>query len=203
VAKSGVDVRDIAAVGIANQRETTIVWEKATGRPVYNAIVWQCRRTAEIVDALIAADTTPTSARRRASCRTPILGPKIQWILDNVPGARVKPSGASCCSARWTRGHVEADERPRPRDRPHERQPDDAVQYPHAPVGRRASAAHEHPARDAPAVRESSFIYGHVPIQDVFVPIAGVAGDQQAALFGQTCFSQAKRKTPTARAASC
>ena len=105
LAKSGVNVRDIAAVGIANQRETTVVWDKATGRPVCNAIVWQCRRTSDIVDELVRGGHD--AYIRETTGLVPdayFSGPKIKWILDNVAGARERPSGASSCSARSTRG---------------------------------------------------------------------------------------------------
>ncbi|MBP5730411.1 MAG: glycerol kinase, partial [Clostridia bacterium] len=91
VARSGIAPEEIAAVGITNQRETTIVWEKATGRPVYNAIVWQCRRTADICGELerqgcaeLISDITGLKIDAYFS------GTKIKWILDNVPGAREK-----------------------------------------------------------------------------------------------------------------
>ena len=104
--KSGLSPTDIAAIGITNQRETTIVWDKATGEPIYNAIVWQCRRTAPICDELRGrrADgahpgedrpcaSTPTSpARRSSGCST------------TSPVRASAPSAASCCSALWTRG---------------------------------------------------------------------------------------------------
>ena len=89
IARSGVNVEDIGAIGITNQRETTIVWDKQTGQPIYNAIVWQCRRTAEIVDDLKAQgfadyikETTGLIPDAYFS------GTKIKWILDHVPGAR-------------------------------------------------------------------------------------------------------------------
>lgn len=89
IAKSGVSVGDIAGIGITNQRETTVVWDKATGTPVYNAIVWQCRRTAEMSDALKAAGLTDTI--RQTTGLMPdayFSGTKIKWILDHVEGAR-------------------------------------------------------------------------------------------------------------------
>ena len=90
VAQSGVDVHDIAAIGITNQRETTILWEKATGRPIYNAIVWQCRRTAPLVDELVQRPGMTEYIRENTGLMPDAYfsATKIKWILDNVPGAR-------------------------------------------------------------------------------------------------------------------
>ena len=90
VAQSGVDVHDIAAIGITNQRETTILWEKATGRPIYNAIVWQCRRTAPLVDELVQQPGMTEYIRENTGLMPDAYfsATKIKWILDNVPGAR-------------------------------------------------------------------------------------------------------------------
>ena len=92
VAQSGVDVHDIAAIGITNQRETTILWEKATGRPIYNAIVWQCRRTAPLVDELLKTPGMADYIRENTGLVPDAYfsATKIKWILDNVPGAREK-----------------------------------------------------------------------------------------------------------------
>ena len=196
VAKSGVDVRDIAAVGIANQRETTIVWDKSTGRPVCNAIVWQCRRTSEIIDELVRGGHD--AYIRQTTGLVPdayFSGPKIKWILDNVEGAREKAEqgellfGTVDTWLMWklTNGRVHATDRTN---------------------ASRTMLYNIHtlkwdsellklmdiPRAMLPEVRASSFVYGHVPIQDVFIPIAGVAGDQQAALFGQTCFNKGEAK---------
>ena len=106
IAQSGVDPRDIAGIGITNQRETTILWDKNTGRPVYNAIVWQCRRTAPLVDELLGPPAWRTiSGKTPALCRTPIsLPPKSSgsWRTFPVRGKRPRPE--SFCSARWTHG---------------------------------------------------------------------------------------------------
>ena len=89
VTESGIDVADIAAIGITNQRETTIVWDKNTGRPVYNAIVWQCRRTAEIVDDLRKKGLTDYIRQTTGLVLDAYFsGTKIKWILDNVDGAQ-------------------------------------------------------------------------------------------------------------------
>src|SRR6476620_8864651 len=89
LAKAGVTARDVAAIGITNQRETTVVWERATGRPVCNAIVWQDRRTAEACDALKARGLEPQiSAKTGLVLDAYFSGTKLAWILDNVPDAR-------------------------------------------------------------------------------------------------------------------
>ena len=106
IAQSGVDPRDIAGIGITNQRETTILWDKNTGRPVYNAIVWQCRRTAPLVDELLKTPAwQTTSGKTPALCRTPISPPPRSsgsWTTSPVRGKR--PRRGSFCSARWTHG---------------------------------------------------------------------------------------------------
>ena len=92
IAQSGVDPRDIAGIGITNQRETTILWDKNTGRPVYNAIVWQCRRTAPLVDELLKTPGMADYIRENTGLVPDAYfsATKIKWILDNVPGAREK-----------------------------------------------------------------------------------------------------------------
>ena len=92
LAQSGVDVREIAGIGITNQRETAIVWDKDTGRPVYNAIVWQCRRTAALCEELKKDEDFTAYVKERTGLLVDAYfsGTKIQWILDNVPGAREK-----------------------------------------------------------------------------------------------------------------
>ena len=105
VAQSGVDPKDIAGIGITNQRETTILWDKETGRPICNAIVWQCRRTAPIVDKLLA-DGLGDHIRNTTGLVPDAYfsATKIKWILDHADGARKRPGGGKSCSARWTAG---------------------------------------------------------------------------------------------------
>ena len=156
IAQSGVDPRDIAGIGITNQRETTILWERATGRPVYNAIVWQCRRTAPIVDELLKTPGMDEYIRENTGLVPDAYfsATKIKWILDHVPGAREKAE-AGRAAVRY-RGHLaglEADGRQGPCDRPHQRQPHHALQHPHAGLGRKAASGTghppQHPARGA------------------------------------------------------
>ena len=196
IARSGVNVEDIGAIGITNQRETTIVWDKQTGQPIYNAIVWQCRRTAEIVDDLKAQgfadyikETTGLIPDAYFS------GTKIKWILDHVPGARERARKGEILFGtvetwliwKLTKGAVHV------------------TDYTNAS---RTMIYNIHtlewdnklleildiPREMLPRVCNSSEVYGHVAVQNHLIPIAGIAGDQQAALFGQCCFRSGDAK---------
>ena len=129
VAQSGVDVHDIAAIGITNQRETTILWEKATGRPIYNAIVWQCRRTAPLVDELLQQPGMADYIRENTGLMPDAYfsATKIKWILDNVPGAGAGRGRGDPVRHRGHMAGLEADRRQSARHRPHQRQPHHAV----------------------------------------------------------------------------
>jgi len=190
VAKSDVDVSDIKAIGIANQRETTIVWEKATGKPIYNAIVWQCRRTADIIEKLTTAGLS--DAIQEATGLIPdayFSGSKIAWILDNVDGARERARRGELLFGtvdtwllwKMTDGKVHATDYTNASRTMifniHTLDWDDTI-----------LTALDVPRAMLPDVRSSSEVYGYVDIHGVNVPIAGIAGDQQAALFGQCCF---------------
>ena len=197
LAKSGVDVQEIAGIGITNQRETAIVWDRETGRPVYNAIVWQCRRTAALCEEL-KQDTAFTDYVQK---RTGLLidayfsATKIKWILDNVPGARQQAEEGKLLFGtvdtwliwKLTGGAAHV------------------TDYTNA--SRTMLFDIEHlcwdkticdrlgiPMAMLPKVCSCSEVYGTVNIQGVEVPIAGIAGDQQAALFGQTCFEAGEAK---------
>ena len=197
LAKSGVDVQEIAGIGITNQRETAIVWDKETGRPVHNAIVWQCRRTAALCEEL-KKDTAFTEYVQQ---RTGLLidayfsATKIKWILDNVPGARQQAEEGKLLFGtvdtwliwKLTGGAAHV------------------TDYTNA--SRTMLFDIENlcwdkticdrlgiPMNMLPKVCSCSEVYGTVNIQGVEVPIAGIAGDQQAALFGQTCFEAGEAK---------
>ena len=196
VAQSGVNPKEIAAIGITNQRETTIVWDRETGRPVYNAIVWQCRRTADIVDMLTAQGLADHI--RKTTGLIPdayFSATKIKWILDHVAGAREKARegkllfGTVDTWLTWklTGGAVHV------------------TDYTNASRtmlydihnlcwDETLLTALDIPAAMLPQVRPSSEVYGYADIQGASVPIAGIAGDQQAALFGQTCFEPGDAK---------
>ena len=196
IAQSGIDPADIAAIGITNQRETTILWDKATGRPICNAIVWQCRRTAGIVDELIAQGLEEHI--RKTTGLIPdayFSGTKIKWILDHVEGAREKAArgeilfGTVDTWLLWklTGGAVHVTDATNASRTMlydiHKLCWDDTL-----------LKALDIPKAMLPEVRSSSEIYGYTEIQGVKVPIAGIAGDQQAALFGQTCFEPGDAK---------
>lgn len=196
IAKSGVNVRDIAAIGITNQRETTILWDKTTGRPIYNAIVWQCRRTAEICDQLKLRGLTDYIRDATGLVLDAYFsGTKIKWILDRVPGAREKAERGEILFGtvdswliwKLTGGEIHVTDYTNASRTMiyniHRLDWDD-----------RLLEALDIPRAMLPEVHNSSEVYGHVTIQDVPIPIAGIAGDQQAALFGQTCFEKGDAK---------
>ena len=196
IAQSGIDPRDIAGIGITNQRETTILWDKATGRPICNAIVWQCRRTAGIVDQLLA-DGYGEHIRKTTGLVPDAYfsGTKIKWILDHVEGAREKAARGEILFGtvdswlvwKLTGGAVHVTDYTNASRTMlydiHKLDWDDAL-----------LRALDIPRAMLPQVRSSSEIYGYTEIQGVRVPIAGMAGDQQAALFGQTCFEAGDAK---------
>ncbi len=196
IAQSGIRVEEIAAIGITNQRETTILWDKATGRPIYNAIVWQCRRTAPLVDQLVADGFG--DAIREATGLIPdayFSGTKIRWILDHVEGARERARRGEILFGtvdtwliwKLTGGKVHVTDYTNASRTMiyniHTLDWDD-----------RLLAALDIPRQMMPEVHNSSEVYGTTTIQGVPVPIAGIAGDQQAALFGQTCFAKGEAK---------
>jgi len=196
VAQSGISVKNIAAVGITNQRETTIVWEKATGKPVYNAIVWQCRRTADIIERLIS-DGLADSIREKTGLIPDAYfsGSKIAWILENIDGAKEKAErgellfGTVDTWLLWklTGGKVHITDYTNASRTMifniHKLDWDDEL-----------LKALNIPRAMLPEVKSSSEIFGCTGIQGIDVPIAGIAGDQQAALFGQCCFDKGEVK---------
>jgi len=196
IAQSGVSPREIAGIGITNQRETTIVWDAETGRPVYNAIVWQCRRTADIVDALTAAGLSDHIKKTTGLIPDAYFSAtKIKWILDHVEGARERARqgkllfGTVDTWLLWklTGGSV------------HITDYTNASRTMLYDIHRLCwdetlLEALDIPRSMLPEVRPSSQVYGYTEIQGVKVPISGIAGDQQAALFGQTCFAPGDAK---------
>ncbi|MFP3042753.1 glycerol kinase GlpK [Treponema primitia] len=191
-----VAVEDIAAMGITNQRETTILWDKKTGRPIYNAIVWQCRRTADIVDALVKEGMGEYI--RKTTGLVPdayFSGTKIKWILDHVEGARDKARRGEILFGtvdtwliwKLTNGAVHVIDYTNASRTMifdiHALKWDDTL-----------LSAMDIPRAILPEVRPSSCVYGTVNIQGTDIPISGDAGDQQAALFGQCCFDKGEAK---------
>ena len=196
IAQSGIDPADIAGIGITNQRETTILWDKETGRPIYNAIVWQCRRTAGIVDQLLADGYGEYIQKTTGLVPDAYFsGTKIKWILDHVEGAREKARRGEILFGtvdswlvwKLTGGAVHVTDYTNASRTMlydiHKLDWDDTLLQ-----------ALDIPRAMLPEVRSSSEVYGYTEIQGVRVPIAGMAGDQQAALFGQTCFEAGDAK---------
>ncbi|MBE6588959.1 MAG: glycerol kinase GlpK [Ruminococcaceae bacterium] len=196
VAKSGISPEEIAAVGITNQRETVVVWERATGRPICPAIVWQCRRTADVCRAL-SEEGHEEYIRKATGLRLDpyFSGTKLKWILDHVEGARERAAAGELMAGtvdtwliwKLTDGRVFVTDRTN---------------------ASRTMLCNIHtgewdgemlrildiPRTILPEIRSSSEIYGTLECMGAEIPIAGIAGDQQAALFGQGCFSPGEAK---------
>ena len=197
LAQSGVDPAQVAAIGITNQRETTIVWDRETGRPVYNAIVWQCRRTAALCEELKADDELTSYIREHTGLLPDAYfsATKLKWVLDHVEGARERARRGELLFGtvdswliwKLTGGRV------------HVTDYTNASRTMLFDIQRLCWDEHicrtlDIPMEMLPQVRDSSAVYGTVNLQGVEVPIAGIAGDQQAALFGQACFSPGEAK---------
>ena len=197
LAQTGIAPTEVAAIGITNQRETTIVWDKATGRPIYNAIVWQCRRTAPLCEELKADGDFSDYIKEHTGLLIDAYfsATKLKWILDHVEGARERARAGELLFGTvdswlvWKltggKAHV--------------------TDYTNASrtmlfdiqnlcwdeeICRRLDI----PMEMLPQVCSSSQVYGFANLQGVEVPIAGIAGDQQAALFGQGCFHPGEAK---------
>lgn len=199
LSKIGVKAEDIAAIGITNQRETTIVWDKETGEPIYHAIVWQDRRTADYCEELVAKGLTDIYREKTGLVIDPYFSAtKIRWLLQNVPGAKRKAEEGKLLFGtvetwliwKLTGGTVHI------------------TDYSNASRTMLYNIVDlkwdedilkelDIPSSMLPSVRPSSEIYGKTK-EEFFggeIVIAGAAGDQQAALFGQTCFNQGQAKS--------
>ncbi|MEG2164946.1 MAG: glycerol kinase GlpK [Ruthenibacterium sp.] len=196
LAMSGIPAAEIAGIGITNQRETTIVWDKETGRPVYNAIVWQCRRTADICKELTAKGLAD-SIRDKTGLRIDAYfsATKIKWILDHVPDARTRAERGELLFGTvdtWLIWKLTG-------GKAHVTDYTNASRTMLFNIHTLAwdadiCAALDIPMCMLPKVCNSSEIYGTAKIDGAEIPIAGAAGDQQAALFGQTCFTRGEVK---------
>lgn len=198
MAKNSITASELAAIGITNQRETTIVWDKKTGKPVYHAIVWQCRRTADYVEELKREGYDKVIREKTGLIADPYFSAtKIKWILDNVDGAREKAENGELLFGtvdtwllyKLTNGRVFATD---------------------VTNASRTMLYNIHelcwdsellekfdiPSSMLPEVKDSSYIYGNTDagVIGAEVPVAGIAGDQQAALFGQCCFDKGEGK---------
>jgi len=196
LAKARAGARDIAAIGITNQRETTVVWERATGRPIANAIVWQDRRTAPLCDELRAAGHAPLFARKTGLVLDAYFsGTKLKWLLDNVTGARTRAARGELAFGTidsWLVWQLTG-------GRVHCTDPSNASRTLLFDIHTGAwddelLALLDVPRSLLPQVVPSSGVCGHAPIDGVDIPIAGIAGDQQAALFGQACLKPGMAK---------
>ena len=196
ITRADIDTHDVAAIGITNQRETTVVWDKTTGKPIYNAIVWQCRRTAEICDELTVRGLTEHI--RQTTGLVPdayFSATKIKWLLDNVPGARARAERGELLFGtvdswlvwKLTDGQAHVTDYTNASR---------TMLYNIHDLCWDERLLHELdiPAVMLPQVCDSSHIYGSCNVRGAQIPIAGIAGDQQAALFGQGCFSAGEAK---------
>jgi len=195
-----IDAHQIRAIGITNQRETTVVWERGTGRPIHPAIVWQCRRTTDACRYLKEAGHEPEVRARTGLVLDPYFsGTKVAWILDRVDGARARAERGELAFGtidsyllwRLTGGTVHATD------------PSNASRtllfgLQSAAWDDDMAALFRVPREVLPEVRTSSEVYGYTRGLDFLpdgLPIAGIAGDQQAALFGQACFNPGEAKS--------
>ena len=198
MSKIGAVAKDIAAIGITNQRETTIVWDKATGEPVYHAIVWQCRRTSEYCDSLKEKGLTDSFRQKTGLIIDAYFsGTKLKWILDNVEGVRERAEAGEVLFGtvetwliwKLTKGRVHV------------------TDYSNASRTMLFNIQELKWDQDIlkelnipecmlPEAKPSSFVYGETDSQFFGgpIPIGGAAGDQQSALFGQTCFTAGEAK---------
>lgn len=191
IAKNGLSPEDICAIGITNQRETVIVWDRETGRPIAPAIVWQCRRTAEMCDALKQSGKAEMIYQKTGLLIDAYFSAtKLAWILDNVEGARKAAEEGKLCFGtvdtwllyRLTDGKVHAT---------------DVTNASRTMLFNIHTSSWDEellslfdiPSSVLPKVYPSGHIYGHLNLSGTEIPIAGMAGDQQAALFGQGCTS--------------
>ena len=193
VEKSGVDVADIAAIGITNQRETTLLWERETGRPLCNAIVWQCRRTAPLVERL-KRDGLGNVIRDRTGLIPDayFAGTKLQWMLDAIPGSRERALDGELCFGTvdtFLAWHLTG-------GRAHVTDATNAARTMLYNIyeqrwDEKLLQAMNIPAELLPEVVDSSQVVGYLDkrILGREIPIAALAGDQHAALFGQGCFA--------------
>ena len=196
---AGVTGSEVAAIGITNQRETTILWDRASGRPIHHAIVWQCRRTAAICDGLRRSGAEPELRRKTGLVIDPYFsGTKIRWLLDEVPGARARAERGELCFGtvdswllwRLTAGAVHATD-PSNASRTlcfdiRSLEWDDGLL--------RLLGV---PGTLFPRVMPSAGVFGETAAGGPLpagIPVAGIAGDQQAALFGQACFEPGMAK---------
>jgi len=197
--RAQVSASQIAGIGITNQRETTVVWDRKTGQAIHNAIVWQSRQTAEICEQL-KADGYAELVRERTGLLIDAYfsGTKVKWILDKVPGARARAERGELLFGTvdtWLLWNLSE-------DRTHATDLSNASRTLMYDIHKQQWCPDllkmlDVPAAMLPEVRDSSTVFAHTSAQSVFghrVPISGIAGDQQAALFGHACFEAGMAK---------
>jgi glycerol kinase len=189
LAAAGATASDLACVGMTNQRETSLIWDRQSGAPIMNAVVWQCRRTAAICEQLKAAGLADAIQRRTGLVVDAYFsGTKIQWMLDQVPGARARAERGELCFGTvdsWLMWQLSG-------GRIHATDVTNASRTMLMDVDTRQWDAEllewlRVPASLMPEIRPSAGLFGELMIEGVAVPLTGVAGDQQAALYGQRC----------------
>ena len=193
IAKSGIHESEISSIGITNQRETTVLWNRETGAPLMNAIVWQCRRSAGIIEALTDSERTVIKEKTGLIPDAYFSAGKIKWVFDNIDGARKLAENGKLAFGTvdsWLIYKLTGE---------------------HATDRTNASRTMLYninslqwdselcdmfgvPMSMLPTVKSSSELYGYAQVGSEKIPVCGVAGDQQAALFGQTCFSAGQAK---------
>ena len=193
IAKSGIHESEISSIGITNQRETTVLWNRETGAPLMNAIVWQCRRSAGIIEALSDSERSIIKEKTGLIPDAYFSAGKIKWVFDNVNGARKLAENGKLAFGTvdsWLIFKLTGE---------------------HATDRTNASRTMLYnintlrwdselcdmfgvPMSMLPTVKSSSELYGYAQVGSEKIPVCGVAGDQQAALFGQTCFSAGQAK---------
>ena len=196
IAVSGIDPAEIAALGVTNQRVTVVVWDRQTGKPLCNAVVWQCRRTAGLCEKLEREGYAELIRKRTGLRLDPYFsGTKLRWILDNVEGARARAEAGELLFGtvdtwltwKLTEGRVFVTDRTNA----------SRTMLMNLHTGEWDSdmlRLLDIPRAMLPEIRSSSEIYGYADIMGARIPLAGMAGDQQAALFGQGCFEAGQAK---------
>ena len=196
LAGSGIEISEIAAIGVTNQRETVVVWDKETGRPICNAIVWQCRRTADLCAELEAEGHAPLIRERTGLRLDPYFsGTKLKWILDHVEGARERAEAGELLFGtvdtwlcwKLTGGEIHIT---------------DVTNASRTMLMNLRTGDWDEdmlrllniPRKMLPSIRSSSELYGYADVMGGSIPLAGIAGDQQAALYGQGCFDKGQAK---------
>lgn len=197
IIKAGISPKKIAAIGITNQRETTIIWDRKTGEPVYNAIVWQDRRTAEYCNGLKSQGHEPSIAKKTGLLLDPYFSAtKLAWVLDNVDGARARAEAGELAFGTvdtWLLWNLTE-------GASHATDATNASRTMLYNIHRgewdaELLALFNIPSNLLPTVKDCAADFGHSSLLGAMIPILGIAGDQQAATLGQACFNRGMMKS--------